>query len=109
MEFTIHVSSLPEAIARDRLSTHCAIRKYDAKADVWYGLLLVPGTGDIRGALALEDNWKADADMDKALDAWPKKPMASIATLSHGPLRRKVGRNEPCPCGSGKKYKRCCL
>lgn len=22
--------------------------------------------------------------------------------------RRKVGRNEPCPCGSGKKYKRCC-
>jgi hypothetical protein len=21
----------------------------------------------------------------------------------------KVGRNEPCPCGSGKKYKACCL
>jgi tetratricopeptide (TPR) repeat protein len=21
----------------------------------------------------------------------------------------KTGRNEPCPCGSGKKYKRCCL
>ena len=21
---------------------------------------------------------------------------------------RKVGRNEPCPCGSGKKYKQCC-
>ncbi len=20
----------------------------------------------------------------------------------------KVGRNEPCPCGSGRKYKRCC-
>jgi len=41
--------------------------------------------------------------------------------LSHGgnggeaaraaPVRRqssKVGRNDPCPCGSGKKYKRCC-
>jgi preprotein translocase subunit SecA len=27
------------------------------------------------------------------------------------PVRRggpKVGRNEPCPCGSGKKYKNCC-
>ena len=27
------------------------------------------------------------------------------------PMRRegpKVGRNEPCPCGSGKKYKQCC-
>ncbi len=22
--------------------------------------------------------------------------------------QRKVGRNEPCPCGSGKKYKKCC-
>lgn len=21
----------------------------------------------------------------------------------------KIGRNNPCPCGSGKKYKRCCL
>ena len=21
----------------------------------------------------------------------------------------KIGRNAPCPCGSGKKYKRCCL
>ncbi len=43
----------------------------------------------------------------------PKKKMM----LSHGgnggtsPMRRKapkVGRNEPCPCGSGKKYKHCC-
>ena len=24
------------------------------------------------------------------------------------PSGPKVGRNEPCPCGSGKKYKRCC-
>jgi uncharacterized protein YecA (UPF0149 family) len=22
---------------------------------------------------------------------------------------RHVGRNDPCPCGSGKKYKKCCL
>lgn len=22
--------------------------------------------------------------------------------------RDKVGRNDPCPCGSGKKYKQCC-
>ena len=24
-------------------------------------------------------------------------------------IGRKVGRNDPCPCGSGKKYKKCCL
>ena len=23
--------------------------------------------------------------------------------------KKKIGRNEPCPCGSGKKFKRCCL
>ena len=23
--------------------------------------------------------------------------------------RQKIGRNDPCPCGSGKKYKKCCL
>jgi uncharacterized protein YchJ len=25
------------------------------------------------------------------------------------PASGKVGRNEPCPCGSGKKFKKCCL
>jgi hypothetical protein len=25
------------------------------------------------------------------------------------PQHSKVGRNDPCPCGSGKKYKKCCL
>ena len=23
--------------------------------------------------------------------------------------KKKIGRNDPCPCGSGKKYKKCCL
>ncbi|MEK6867634.1 MAG: SEC-C metal-binding domain-containing protein, partial [Nanoarchaeota archaeon] len=23
--------------------------------------------------------------------------------------KRKLGRNDPCYCGSGKKYKKCCL
>jgi hypothetical protein len=30
------------------------------------------------------------------------------ATPHHDPLRN-VGRNDPCPCGSGKKFKKCCL
>lgn len=24
------------------------------------------------------------------------------------PPKKKIGRNDPCPCGSGKKYKKCC-
>jgi uncharacterized protein YchJ len=32
---------------------------------------------------------------------------------NHGPApyvraAPKIGRNDPCPCGSGKKYKKCC-
>ena len=35
----------------------------------------------------------------------------SDGSISNEPARRsigKVGRNDPCPCGSGKKYKKCC-
>jgi uncharacterized protein len=36
---------------------------------------------------------------------------AQAAALRSQPYERadpKIGRNDPCPCGSGKKYKRCC-
>jgi len=35
----------------------------------------------------------------------------SDGTVKKRPVRnvRKIGRNDPCPCGSGKKYKNCCL
>ena len=25
------------------------------------------------------------------------------------PVSKDIGRNDPCPCGSGKKYKNCCM
>jgi preprotein translocase subunit SecA len=46
-----------------------------------------------------------------------KRPREQEMAFSHGelpaqqPVKRKgnkVGRNQPCPCGSGKKYKKCC-
>ncbi len=48
-----------------------------------------------------------------------REQVANPTTASHGddtvkkqPVRKtaaqKVGRNDPCPCGSGKKYKKCC-
>jgi hypothetical protein len=32
------------------------------------------------------------------------KPVVPVSL----PAKPKIGRNEPCPCGSGKKYKKCC-
>ncbi|MFL1876861.1 SEC-C metal-binding domain-containing protein [Hansschlegelia beijingensis] len=107
--FTIHVNSLPKEAAQDRLSIHCHIKKYDTKSDSWYGLLLAPGTGDVRDALVIQGKWKVDENMEKAVATLPKKPMVPAMTLSRGTLRRKVGRNEACLCGSGMKYKKCCL
>jgi len=38
------------------------------------------------------------------------KDRLAIAHAAHvRATTARVGRNEPCPCGSGKKYKRCCL
>ena len=28
---------------------------------------------------------------------------------NYAPFHNKIGRNEPCPCGSGKKFKKCCI
>ncbi len=43
--------------------------------------------------------------------AMKASPMKAVATSSQGAAAavatRKVGRNDPCPCGSNKKYKRC--
>jgi len=36
----------------------------------------------------------------------PRTPQAPIAQVVRD--EPKVGRNDPCPCGSGKKYKQCC-
>jgi|UPI0003727A22 hypothetical protein len=39
----------------------------------------------------------------------PTKRNASKPKENYNKLSEKVGRNDPCPCGSGKKYKKCCL
>ncbi|MEA3278817.1 MAG: preprotein translocase subunit SecA [Pseudomonadota bacterium] len=52
----------------------------------------------------------------RGLDAEPEEQPAEAAAAHAGAERhqpyvreqRKIGRNEPCPCGSGKKYKHCC-
>ena len=104
---TIHCNSIPENTARKGLLAHCKLRQYDTKANAWYGLLLDPHTGEIRGALVYEEDWKPNLQMDAALAAWPRRLPVSISELTSG--RRKIGRNDLCPCGSDRKYKRCCL
>ncbi len=54
--------------------------------------------------------------MKKPIPPRPKadpvsKPVLTLVDENDAPAEPsapKVGRNDPCPCGSGKKYKRCC-
>lgn len=50
------------------------------------------------------------AIIDSILGSGAPQPMSDPALVAPKSYRRqtlKVGRNEPCPCGSGKKYKKC--
>lgn len=107
--FTIHANNLPRAEARERLAAHCALRKYATESDSWYGLRLSLPNGEILDALVVIGKWERDSNMEKALAMWQRKPMVPTSALSRSMRKRTVGRNDLCPCGSGLKYKKCCL
>jgi preprotein translocase subunit SecA len=60
---------------------------------------------------------KADSEQEPEQAAAHYAPRQQRMSFSHGEGEqpqtvkrkgKKVGRNDPCPCGSGKKYKKCC-
>ncbi len=73
----------------------------DIKTDVVKILLNIHKTGDVRRKETVEIT-NASLENINGLDndTTNKEPIRN-----EGP---KVGRNDPCPCGSGKKYKNCC-
>ncbi len=69
-----------------------------------------------------EAGWNAQEGMDAAMQGDLRNAIPAIvvrlwercrqAEAAPAPLHRgvhRVGRNDPCPCGSGRKYKQCCL
>lgn len=68
----------------------------------------------VNGGYALMEDSTALTEQDvraiveQALD---DQGVSSAETEQQAPTKpeKKVGRNDPCPCGSGKKYKKCCL
>ena len=104
---TVHCNDRPLREAVDSLLNHCSLRKYSEKARTWFGLLLSPETLRLRLGTTLDSEWSQNDSMDAATREM-RPP------LSPGRFRRalnstkKIGRNEKCPCGSGRKYKNCC-
>lgn len=95
--------------AHDVLRAQSIMRKYERKASTWYGLIFDPN-GDLRAALKLDEPWVHDENVERALATMPnQEPWATEKVFSSLTQGIKIGRNEPCPCGSGRKYKKCCL
>jgi len=65
--------------------------------------------GDPAGLLlfALEKLTGKTTEMPQAKPSLPLTSRQIFAPKSES--KQRVGRNEPCPCGSGKKFKQCCL
>lgn len=106
---TIHCNDDAPSVAGPRLWSHCEMRKYTEKADTWFGLCLSPKGASLRFGLNLAYKWKQSDTMDA--DTRGMKVAGTPLTTAVASLRRrvKVGRNDRCPCGSGLKYKKCCL
>jgi len=70
-------------------------------------------TGMIMDALshAPKNYDEAKENLDNAVDN--QKMMEAVARYkaAHTPIikNNKINRNDPCPCGSGKKFKKCCM
>lgn len=84
--------------------------EYEHITNTWHGYTSDPETEEIdwdSNNFFVEDDWDTE---DEIWDMPPtlKPPVTAIAD-SYKRSTPKVGRNEPCPCGSGKKYKKCCM
>jgi uncharacterized protein len=67
---------------------------------------------DLPGRAATEKLQQSIAPNARALHAYWLKQRMDRPPEKRESYRRstpRVGRNDPCPCGSGKKYKKCCL
>jgi uncharacterized protein len=90
------------------------LRKDEAK--MLTGMLSVLLQDEKIDAKMLEMDLDPEEIFDIALDALPDLIQALYGirkeqALDRGVFRNleKTGRNDPCPCGSGRKYKKCCL
>ena len=90
-----------ELFTRD-LRAIALAHKYRSQADEWLILASFAGSEtrfDVMGYV--KEPWQPDQEMDQLVNAHLD---SGRVVNSEG---KKHGRNERCPCGSGKKFKRC--
>jgi len=109
---TFHCTDEPADVAGPRLESYCALRKYREKAGEWFGLCMSSSGPDVRFGVSLDFPWVQDETMDeqtKGMQAPVPIDQGLEALMGKRVRAKKIGRNDPCPCGSGRKFKKCCL
>lgn len=106
---TIHCNADPIDVAGPALQRHCHARKYTQHAQTWFGVCVRPSDQALRFGINLDFPWEQDDAMDTLTKSMGKPGNLTALLREAAKARTKVGRNDPCPCGSGKKYKKCCL
>ncbi|WP_395317249.1 SEC-C metal-binding domain-containing protein [Variovorax sp. UC74_104] len=105
-----HCNPKPSVQAIAELEDHCAKRKYRQRAAQWFGVSVSP-EGEVQFGVTLDFPWEASTEMDQlTADMKTGQPASDVLPqYARNVSRMKLGRNDPCPCGSGRKYKKCCL
>lgn len=109
---TIHVGVFNQDKDKDFLYSHCTAKKYQKETKRWFGIYVNPlKNNGFEFAIGLNYPWKKDkAKEDLVRLIFPKRGYRNFqlaVSNSKTNSRRKIGRNELCPCGSGKKFKKC--
>jgi hypothetical protein len=105
-----HCNSVPSSEAVATLEMHCAKRKYRERAALWFGVS-VGLDGHVQFGVTLDFPWAPSKELDQlTADMKSGAPVQDVLPQYIEEVSRmKTGRNDPCPCGSGLKYKKCCL
>lgn len=101
ISFISHTGS-PVAL-RESMMRHATTKKYKTKAKAWLAMGHLAGSDRLVDALAFtKEPWEYDPELEALADVFLKrgKPIGKGGV--------KVGRNDKCTCGSGKKFKKCC-
>ena len=107
---TVYVCN-PLAIERNlinQLYNHAKLRKYQAKSDLWFGLI-ISITGIVKYIEILDFKWEFNSSLQEEYQNTLGKNSRPKLFIKGKAVTKKIGRNEPCSCNSGKKYKHCCL
>ena len=91
-----------------QIQHHAILKKYQTKLDLWVSLI-INTKGKVKHLNVLDEKWKFDSELQKEYEETLAKNSRPMMIIDGQKIRKKIGRNEPCPCLSGKKYKRCCL